>query len=87
MWEAFGCARLIVVGPDLDGARALVGRFAANRAVVAGAIDALAYADNNSLAETDSNALAEATSARIMVASVAAEQAGIDAHVVTRAAA
>jgi hypothetical protein len=28
MWEAFGCARLIVTGPELTAARALVGRFA-----------------------------------------------------------
>jgi hypothetical protein len=28
MWEAFGCARLIVTGPELAAARALVGRFA-----------------------------------------------------------
>jgi hypothetical protein len=27
MWEAFGCARLIVTGPELAAARALVGRF------------------------------------------------------------
>jgi hypothetical protein len=27
MWEAFGCARLIVTGPKLVAARALVGRF------------------------------------------------------------
>jgi len=32
MWEAFGCARLIVTGPELERARALVGRFAATRA-------------------------------------------------------
>jgi len=25
MWEAFGCARLVVTGPELDAARALVG--------------------------------------------------------------
>jgi hypothetical protein len=29
MWEAFGCARLIVTGPELAVARALVGEFAA----------------------------------------------------------
>jgi hypothetical protein len=28
MWEAFGCARLIVTGPELAAARALVARFA-----------------------------------------------------------
>jgi hypothetical protein len=28
MWEAFGCARLIVTGAELDAARALVGRLA-----------------------------------------------------------
>ena len=28
MWEAFGCARLIVMGPELDAARALVASFA-----------------------------------------------------------
>jgi autotransporter passenger strand-loop-strand repeat protein len=28
MWEAFGCARLIVTGPELAAARALVGEFA-----------------------------------------------------------
>jgi hypothetical protein len=28
MWEAFGCARLIVTGPELASARALVGCFA-----------------------------------------------------------
>jgi autotransporter passenger strand-loop-strand repeat protein len=31
MWEAFGCARLIVSGAELAAARALVGRFAAIR--------------------------------------------------------
>jgi T5SS/PEP-CTERM-associated repeat protein len=31
MWEAFGCARLIVTGPELAAARELVGRFAAER--------------------------------------------------------
>jgi hypothetical protein len=31
MWEAFGCARLIVTGPELDVARALVARFAARQ--------------------------------------------------------
>jgi T5SS/PEP-CTERM-associated repeat protein len=31
MWEAFGCARLIVTGPELEGARALVGRCAQAR--------------------------------------------------------
>ena len=31
MWEAFGCARLIVTGPELAAARALVGDFAAAR--------------------------------------------------------
>ena len=34
MWEAFGCARLIVTGPELEGARALVGRCAAEQAAV-----------------------------------------------------
>jgi hypothetical protein len=29
MWEAFGCARLVVTGPELDAARALVAGFAA----------------------------------------------------------
>jgi hypothetical protein len=28
MWEAFGCARLIVIGPELAAARALVEGFA-----------------------------------------------------------
>jgi hypothetical protein len=28
MWEAFGCAPLIVTGPELAAARALIGRFA-----------------------------------------------------------
>jgi Hint domain len=28
MWEAFGCARLVVIGPKLTAARALVGSFA-----------------------------------------------------------
>jgi hypothetical protein len=32
MWDAFGCAPLIVTGPELVAARALVGRFAATRA-------------------------------------------------------
>jgi len=32
MWEAFGCARLVVTGPELDAARALVARFAAVQA-------------------------------------------------------
>ena len=32
MWEAFGCARLIVTGPELAAARALVARFARDRA-------------------------------------------------------
>jgi len=31
MWEAFGCARLIVTGPELEAARALVGSFAAEQ--------------------------------------------------------
>jgi hypothetical protein len=29
MWEAFGCARLVVTGPELEAARALVARFVA----------------------------------------------------------
>jgi hypothetical protein len=28
MWEAFGCARLVVIGPELEAARALVEGFA-----------------------------------------------------------
>ena len=32
MWEAFGCARLVVTGPELAAARALVGRFATDQA-------------------------------------------------------
>jgi hypothetical protein len=32
MWEAFGCARLIVTGPELAAARALVASFAATQA-------------------------------------------------------
>jgi hypothetical protein len=32
MWEAFGCARLIVAGAELAAARDLVGRFATDRA-------------------------------------------------------
>jgi len=32
MWEAFGCAPLIVTGPELAAARAMVGRFAPGRA-------------------------------------------------------
>jgi hypothetical protein len=28
MWESFGCARLIVTGPELAAARALVARYA-----------------------------------------------------------
>jgi hypothetical protein len=32
MWEAFGCARLIVTGPELAAAWALLGRFAAEQA-------------------------------------------------------
>jgi collagen type I/II/III/V/XI/XXIV/XXVII alpha len=32
MWEAFGCARLIVTGPELTAARALVASFAAEQA-------------------------------------------------------
>jgi hypothetical protein len=31
MWEAFGCARLVVAGPELEAARALVAGFAAMR--------------------------------------------------------
>jgi len=31
MWEAFGCARLVVTGAELEAARALVARFAAAR--------------------------------------------------------
>ena len=31
LWEAFSCAPLIVTGPELAAARALVGRFAATR--------------------------------------------------------
>jgi autotransporter passenger strand-loop-strand repeat protein len=33
MWEALGCAPLIVTGPELDAARALVGSFATRRSV------------------------------------------------------
>jgi len=32
MWEAFGCAKLVVTGPELEAARALVARFAAAQA-------------------------------------------------------
>jgi hypothetical protein len=32
MWEAFGCARLIVTRPELVTARALVERFVATQA-------------------------------------------------------
>jgi hypothetical protein len=32
MWEAFGCARLIVIGPELEAARALVESFATEQA-------------------------------------------------------
>ena len=32
MWEAFGCARLIVTGPELAATRALVARFATAQA-------------------------------------------------------
>jgi hypothetical protein len=32
MWEAFGCARLVVTGPELVAARALVARFATAQA-------------------------------------------------------
>jgi autotransporter passenger strand-loop-strand repeat protein len=32
MWEAFGCARLIVTGPELDAAHALVARLAMDQA-------------------------------------------------------
>jgi autotransporter passenger strand-loop-strand repeat protein len=31
MWEAFGCARLVITGPELEAARALVASFAATR--------------------------------------------------------
>ena len=31
IWEAFGCARLVVAGPELEAARALVAGFAAER--------------------------------------------------------
>jgi hypothetical protein len=31
MWEAFGCARLVVAGPELEAARALAAGFAAMR--------------------------------------------------------
>jgi len=31
MWEAFGCARLVVTGPELEVARVVVGRFAAEQ--------------------------------------------------------
>jgi hypothetical protein len=31
MWEAFGCARLIVTGPELAAARGLVASFAMAR--------------------------------------------------------
>jgi hypothetical protein len=31
MWEAFGCARLVVTGPELEAARALVAGFAAEQ--------------------------------------------------------
>jgi hypothetical protein len=31
MWEAFGCARLIVTGPELAAARALTARFVTER--------------------------------------------------------
>jgi len=32
MWEAFGCARLVVAGPELAAARALVEGFATEQA-------------------------------------------------------
>jgi hypothetical protein len=32
MWEAFGCARLIVTGPELSATRALVESFASEQA-------------------------------------------------------
>jgi hypothetical protein len=32
MWEAFGCAPLIVTGPELTAARALVAHFATDQA-------------------------------------------------------
>jgi hypothetical protein len=32
MWEAFGCARLVVTGPELEAARALVASFATDQA-------------------------------------------------------
>jgi hypothetical protein len=31
MWEAFGCARLVVTGPDLEAARKVVARLAGMR--------------------------------------------------------
>jgi hypothetical protein len=31
MWEAFGCTRLVVTGPELDATRALVASFATER--------------------------------------------------------
>jgi hypothetical protein len=33
MWEAFGCAPLIVTGPELEAARTLIARFATDRIV------------------------------------------------------
>jgi len=35
MWEAFGCAPLVVTGAELEAARAMVARCAAERALVA----------------------------------------------------
>jgi len=32
LWDAFGCARLVVTGPELEAARALVGRFVPEQA-------------------------------------------------------
>jgi hypothetical protein len=35
MWEAYGCAPLIVTGPELVAARAIVRQFAAEQAAAA----------------------------------------------------
>jgi hypothetical protein len=48
MWEAFGCASLIVTGAKLEAARALVGRFAATRAALPRPLTACAPAPHTS---------------------------------------
>ncbi|HLB98473.1 MAG TPA: Hint domain-containing protein, partial [Acetobacteraceae bacterium] len=51
MWEAFGCTRLVVTGPELDATRALVASFATERGAAFAEV-----ADSTNLAESAQSA-------------------------------